>query len=135
MKMLNTSEYLELAELLADEIISLPVSRRYKELQHEVQTDNEIKMLVSTFEKAKLAYEDVQRYGSKHHPDYKKVTQQLIDAKSNLFQNTVIKELKSCESEIQEILNQITVYMKNAIKVDYPKKGSSCGCSGGGCSR
>ena len=132
--MLNTSEYLELSELLVEEIISLPVSKRYKELQHEIDKSPEIKTLVSKFEKAKSAYEDVQRYGSKHHPDYKEVTQQLIDAKTSLFQHTVIKEFKNCEKEIQEILNQIAVYMENSIKVDYPKKGSSCGCSGGSCS-
>lgn len=134
MKMLNTSDYFELTELLADEIISHPVTKRYKELQREIETNAEIKSLVLKFEKSKSAYEEVQRYGSKHHPDYKEVTQQLIDAKSNLFQNTVIRELKNCEKEIQEILNQIAVYMENSIKVDYPKKNSSCGCSSGGCS-
>ena len=44
--MLNTSEYLELSELLVEEITSLPVSKRYKELQHEIDKSPEIKTLV-----------------------------------------------------------------------------------------
>lgn len=134
MKMLNTSEYLEISEDLADEIISLPVTKRYKELQEEIKTNPEIKLLISKFEKAKSSYEDVQRYGSKHHPDYKEVTQELICAKSNLFQHTVIKELKKCEKEIQDLLNQIAVSIEKTIKVDTLKKNSSCQCSNGGCS-
>ncbi len=135
MKMLNTSEYLEISEDLANEIISLPVSKRYKELQNQIKNDPEVKLLISKFEKAKSAYEDVQRYGSKHHPDYKEITQELVCAKSNLFQHKAVKELKNCEKEIQDLLNQIAVYIENSIKVDTFKKNSSCGCSSGGCSR
>lgn len=135
MKMLNTTEYNELSELIADEIISLPVSQKYKKLQREIKSNEAIQYLIQSFEKAKNAYEEVERYGSKHHPDYKKVSQQLIDAKSNLFKEQIIKELKICEKEIQEILNQVAIYLDSAIKVESTKTTSSCGCGSGGCSR
>ena len=133
--MLNTTEYTELSELIAEEINQLPVSQKYKQLQHEIKENSDIQQLIQNFEKAKDAYEEVERYGSKHHPDYKKVSQQLIDTKSNLFMHPAIKEFKNCEKEIQAILDQIAAYLEGIKKIEITKKTSSCGCGSGGCSR
>lgn len=133
--MLNTSEYIELAETIGDEILSLQIYKTYKQLQEKIYTDKEISTLIQQFEKAKLAYQDVERYGFKYHPDYKEVSKQLIEAKSNLYQHEIIKELKKYEKEIQQVLDEIANYMSQSIEFTVNKNGGSCGCGSGNCSR
>ena len=133
-KLLNTSEYLELCEAIGDEILLLPICQTYKKLQQEIKTNSEIIELINKFEIAKEAYADVERYGGKYHPDYKIVSQQLIEAKSNLFQNPYIKELKKCEREIQLILDNIAKSLSQAVEFKM-NKSKSCGCGSGNCSK
>lgn len=134
-KVLNNTDYIELCEAIGDEILSLPVFQMYKKLQHEMNHNQEIIQLINEFEKAKELYAEVERYGGKYHPDYKKVSQRLIDTKSNLYQNSIIKEFKACEKEIQSILDEISNYISQAVEVTIKTKTKSCGCGSGNCSR
>ena len=79
-KLLNNSEYIELCEAIGDEILSLPICQTYKKLQHEINNNLEILQLINEFEKAKVSYADVERYGGKYHPDYKDVSERLIQS-------------------------------------------------------
>ncbi|WP_235070075.1 YlbF family regulator [Turicibacter sp. TJ11] len=133
--MLNNTDYIELCEAIGDEILSLPVFQMYKKLQHEMNHNQEIIQLINEFEKAKELYADVERYGGKYHPDYKEVSQRLIDTKSNLYQNASVKEFKACEKEIQSILDEISNYISQAVEVTVKTKTKSCGCGSGNCSR
>ncbi|HAX73284.1 MAG TPA: YlbF family regulator [Firmicutes bacterium] len=132
--MLENSKYMEISERVVDEIISLPVCQKYKALQHEIKQDEALQQLIAKFEKAKLAYEDVQRYGYKFHPDYKQVSQQLSDIKSELFMNELIREFKICEREIQAILSNVANVLSGAIDLKSIKKPANSGCGSGGCS-
>ena len=134
-KVLNNTDYIELCEAIGDEILSLPVFQIYKKLQHEMNHNQEIIQLINEFEKAKELYADVERYGGKYHPDYKEVSQRLIDTKSNLYQNASVKEFKACEKEIQSILDEISNYISQAVEVTVKTKTRSCGCGSGDCSR
>ncbi len=134
-KVLNNTDYIELCEAIGDEILSLPVFQMYKKLQHEMNHNQEIIQLINEFEKAKELYADVERYGGKYHPDYKEVSQRLIDTKSNLYQNASVKEFKACEKEIQSILDEISNYISQAVEVTVKTKTKSCGCGSGNCSR
>ena len=134
-KVLNNTDYIELCEAIGDEILSLPVFQMYKKLQHEMNHNQEIIQLINEFEKAKELYADVERYGGKYHPDYKEVSQRLIDTKSNLYQNASVKEFKACEKEIQSILDEISNYISQAVEVTVKTKTKSCGCGRGNCSR
>lgn len=134
-KVLNNTDYIELCEAIGDEILSLPVFQIYKKLQHEMNHNQEIIQLINEFEKAKELYADVERYGGKYHPDYKEVSQRLIDTKSNLYQNASVKEFKACEKEIQSILDEISNYISQAVEVTVKTKTKSCGCGSGNCSR
>lgn len=133
--MLNNTDYIELCEAIGDEILSLPVFQIYKKIQHEMNHNQEIIQLINEFEKAKELYADVERYGGKYHPDYKEVSQRLIDTKSNLYQNASVKEFKACEKEIQSILDEISNYISQAVEVTVKTKTKSCGCGSGNCSR
>lgn len=134
-KVLNNIDYIELCEAIGDEILSLSVFQMYKKLQHEMNHNQEIIQLINEFEKAKELYADVERYGGKYHPDYKEVSQRLIDTKSNLYQNASVKEFKACEKEIQSILDEISNYISQAVEVTVKTKTKSCGCGSGNCSR
>ncbi len=134
-KLLNNSEYIELCEAIGDEILSLPICQTYKKLQHEINNNMEIVQLINEFEKAKERYADVERYGSKYHPDYKEVSQKLIEAKSNLFHNQYIKEFKKCEKEIQTILDTVAKHISQTVEFKIEKKNKTCGCGSGNCSR
>lgn len=134
-KVLNNTDYIELCEAIGDEILSLPVFQMYKKLQHEMNHNQEIIQLINEFEKAKELYADVERYGGKYHPDYKEVSQRLIDTKSNLYQNASVKKFKACEKEIQSILDEISNYISQAVEVTVKTKTKSCGCGSGNCSR
>lgn len=134
-KVLNNTDYIELCEAIGDEILSLPVFQMYKKLQHEMNHNQEIIQLINEFEKVKELYADVERYGGKYHPDYKEVSQRLIDTKSNLYQNASVKEFKACEKEIQSILDEISNYISQAVEVTVKTKTKSCGCGSGNCSR
>lgn len=134
-KVLNNTDYIELCEAIGDEILSLPVFQIYKKIQHEMNHNQEIIQLINEFEKAKELYADVERYGGKYHPDYKEVSQRLIDTKSNLYQNASVKEFKACEKEIQSILDEISNYISQAVEVTVKTKTKSCGCGSGNCSR
>ena len=41
-KLLNTSEYLEMCEAIGEEILLLPICQTYKKLQQEIKTNSEI---------------------------------------------------------------------------------------------
>lgn len=133
-KLLNNSEYIELCEAIGDEILSLSICKRYKELQDEMKRDPRIKTLIAEFEKAKEIYEEVERYGGKYHPDYKEATNRLIGTKIALFQNETISAFKECEKEIQFILDEIAKCLTEAVAFKDGKKMSSCKSNGGNCS-
>ncbi|MGL4337684.1 MAG: YlbF family regulator [Turicibacter sp.] len=132
--MLHTSDYMELTNQIADEIISLPICQKYKALQQEMRDDEALQKLIFAFEKAKEQYAEVERYGHKYHPDYKKVSAQLIQSKTALFEHPLIKSFKACEKEIQEVLNNVALTLSDAIKIKTGRAATGCGCSGGGCS-
>ncbi|MDE5978209.1 MAG: YlbF family regulator [Turicibacter sp.] len=132
--MLNSTEYIELCELIGDEILSLPICQTYKQLQHEMKASSEVLALINQFEKAKENYEEVARYGGKYHPDYKLISKQLMEAKSNLFQHDLIKKIKRCEKEIQALLDEIAYVMTQTIEFTIEKQSKKCGCGSGSCS-
>ena len=130
--MLDINEYIELTDNIVKEVLSFATVQKYIELKQKIANDFIINQLISEFEQAKLSYEDVEKYGSKYHPDYKAVSGRLIKAKTQLFEHPDIIKFKLYEKEIQTILNQVTLSMKEVIKFDTNKeKKSSCknGCS------
>ena len=133
-KLLNSSEYIQLCEEIGDDIISLPLCQEYKELRHEIETSVEIKNLIANFERAKQSYAEVERYGGKYHPDYKDVSKRLVEAKTALFQNETVQKFKNCEKSIQSILDEIASYLMGVVEFKEGKKAQACGCKNGSCS-
>ena len=130
--MLDIYDYIDLAEAVANEIETLPVMKQYKELQHKIATDPHLQTLVRHFGKAKEHYEDIQRFGE-YYPQKDEVRADLVKAKSALFEDSHIKAFKSCEKEIQMILDDLSRAMEEVVSFDTGKKAGGC-CSGGSCS-
>jgi len=129
--MLNIHDYIEMAEAVANEIESLPLVKTYKELQHKIATDSELKDLVRNFERAKEHHEESKRFGD-YYPDKEKVRADLIQTKSALFENSYVKEFKKCEKDIQMILDDLSRAMEDVVDFESGHSGgcgSSCGCS------
>jgi len=89
---------------LVDEIKSKEEYIRLLELKKIMDNDPYIIDLLDTFNKSKIKFEEVSKYG-KYHPDLKKVQLELAEIKTEVFTNNVIMEYKKLEKELQKILD------------------------------
>lgn len=114
---------LNLAYELTDEIKESPSFIKLKELKKIIDQDVNLSELINKFNKVKIKYEEVSKY-SKYHPDYEKVSKELIDIKKEVFTNTVIKEYKDLEKEIQKLLDKISRDIAQSIssKIKHPNE-------------
>lgn len=106
--MLDYEKYMTLSENIVAELEAHPSCQRYKQYQAALLHDEIAQSYIKTFEESKSAYEDVLRYGGKHHPDFKDVSNTLIEAKIRLFEYPLIQDIKQCEQEIQQLMNEIS---------------------------
>lgn len=132
--MLHRNDYIELTDQIADEIISLPICQKYKALQQEMNQDKALQELIFAFSKAKEQYAEIERYGHKYHPDFKQVSQQLIDTKKTVFEHPLVKEFKVCERELQHLLNHVAKSINDVIQFENGRDKTNRGCGGGRCS-
>ena len=108
---------------LVDEIKENEIYIRLVELKHIIETDQDIVALVETFNKVKVKYEEVQKYG-KYHPDLKKVSLELKDIKETLYTNGIIKEYKQLEKKLQRMLDDISRSVAQTVshKIKHPNE-------------
>ncbi len=108
---------------LVDEIKDTKTYKRLLELSGIIKKSDAISELIYEFNKDKTKLQEAQKYG-KYHPDLKKIQLNLKDSKEKLYNNDIIKEYKSCEKEIQKILNGISKELANTIssKIKYPNE-------------
>lgn len=124
----TTKIYIQAYEL-AEAIRKSKLFNKYKELQHDLMTDPEVKQLMDEFKKQQEAFEEASRFGS-YHPDYDKVKKTYQQAKVKLMKHPKFKHFKRIERElettiyeIEEALQQIVgitnKYKKSALKFVY----------------
>ena len=89
---------------LVDEIKSKEEYKRLLELKKIMDNDPYIIELIEKFNKSKIKFEEVSKYG-KYHPDLKKVQLELAEIKTEVFTNKVILEYKKLEKDLQKILD------------------------------
>lgn len=112
---------LDLVYDLVDDIKSKQEYKRYIELHQKMEEDQEIKELIKVFNKIKVKYEEVSKYG-KYHPDLKQVQQELSVTKAKVYEHPVIKEYKELEKDIQKELNHISAQIAQSVslKIKHP---------------
>ncbi len=108
---------------LVDEIKSRKEYIRLLELKKIMENDSLIVNLINDFNKCKVKFEEVSKYG-KHHPDLKKVQLELASIKTEVFTNEIIVEYKKLEKEIQKILDDVSRKIAQSVspKIKYPNE-------------
>lgn len=142
-----TSEWV----MILDEVDQLNnmihASEPYKSLVEAtncVYSNKQLVDQIDQFNKTKIQYEDVQRFG-KYHPDYSIIMKTIRAQKRALDLDETICDLRIAENTFQDLLDEIGLLVgKNvseSVKVPVSNPffssdsgcGSSCG-TGGGCS-
>lgn len=108
---------------LVDEIKSKEEYIRLLELKKIMENDSFIVDLINKFNKCKVKFEEVSKYG-KHHPDLKKVKLELSNIKFEVFTNEIISEYKKLEKQIQKILDDVSrqIAQSVSLKIKYPNE-------------
>ncbi|MGV4320477.1 regulatory iron-sulfur-containing complex subunit RicF [Bacillus mojavensis] len=131
------------AQQLAEMILQSETAENYRNCYKRLQKDEEAGRIIRSFIKIKEQYEDVQRFG-KYHPDYREISRKMREIKRELDLNDKVADFKKAETELQSILDEISVEIGTAVSehIKVPTGNpyfdglSSCGggCgSGGGC--
>ena len=146
--MIMTSEWafiLDEADELSAMILSSEQAQKLHNAYNDVYNDEILVQQISTFNRMKEQYEDVQRFG-KYHPDYHTIMKQIRQQKRGLDLDERVADLKIAENEFQDLLDEISLIIgksvSEAVKVPvsnpfFASSGSSCGTgcgTGGGCS-
>ena len=108
---------------LVDEIKEKNEYKKLLKLKKIIDTDKQIIKLVEVFNKTKVKYNEVSKYGE-HHPDLKEVRKELSISKEKLFTNEIIKEYKQLEKEIQNLLDDISRKIAKSVspKIKHPNE-------------
>jgi cell fate (sporulation/competence/biofilm development) regulator YlbF (YheA/YmcA/DUF963 family) len=108
---------------LVDEIKSKEEYIRLLELKKILENDPFIINLLNEFNKCKIKFEEVSKYG-KYHPDLKQVQIELAKIKTEVFTNEIISEYKLLEKHIQKILDDISRQIAQSVspKIKYPNE-------------
>jgi cell fate (sporulation/competence/biofilm development) regulator YlbF (YheA/YmcA/DUF963 family) len=138
---MRTVELLDESDHVANMVLQSDVAENYRQCLYRLNKDSHAQALIAEFVKIKEQYEDVQRFG-KYHPDYKTITRQVRDVKRQVDLHATIAAFKKAESELQNLLDEISVILGQAVSehVKVPTgnpffdTGSSCGggCGSGG---
>ncbi|ERI10520.1 YlbF family regulator [Aneurinibacillus aneurinilyticus] len=135
---LDFHEALERAYLIGEQITGSKEMKRYLEFRQRMEQDPEAKEKITSFNRMKEAYEEVQRFG-KYHPDYNKVTREIRQKKREMERVTSVAAFKQAEDELDELLYRVSRTIADAvsesIKVpsNNPLYQMMGGCGSGGC--
>jgi cell fate (sporulation/competence/biofilm development) regulator YlbF (YheA/YmcA/DUF963 family) len=135
---------LQSADSLAQMVLQSEAGESYLLSLYKMQNDREAQQKIRNFASLKDLYEEVQRFG-KYHPEYKRVNLEIRKVKREMDLHPAIAEFKKAETEIQSILDEISMRIGHAVspQIKVPSgnpffdSSSSCGggCgSGGSCS-
>lgn len=117
------TKLIELAYEISDEIKEQKAYKRLLEIKKLTQTNPELINLINNFNKAKVKYEEVQKYG-KYHPDLKQVQLLMQETKEALYTHELIIEYKKLEKTIQTVLDEVSASIANAVskKIKHPNE-------------
>lgn len=108
---------------LVNEIKDTKEYKRLIELDKMIKTDSELITLIESFNKVKMKYDEVTKYG-KYHPDLKRVQLELSKKKEEVYTNVIIKEYKQLEKDLQKRLDHISSEIATSVssKIKHPNE-------------
>ncbi|TMV46073.1 YlbF family regulator [Paenibacillus mesophilus] len=143
---MTETQTLDMAQLLlqaynvGDMINSSAEVAEYIRWKNAVERDSEIQTAVSAFAKAKLNFEDCERFGH-FHPDYHAALEAVHKAQEKLDAFEAVRRFKEAESLLDDLLFSVSETIAHAVSetIKVPSNnplptGGSCstgGCSGG----
>lgn len=137
--MMMTSEWafiLDEADALSSMILNSEPVRNYQQAHHAVYSDRVLVEKIAAFNRMKVQYEDVQRFG-KYHPDYHTIMKEIRKLKRELDLDEKVANLKLAENELQDMLDEISLIIgksvSEAVKVPVSNPFFETSCSSGGC--
>lgn len=140
-KMMMTSDWAMILEEVDDLNKMIRSSEQFTNLQQAhlaVYTDEELVRKINDFQRMKVQYEDVQRFG-KYHPDYQTIMKSIRVKKRELDINDKVLALRLAETDYQDLLDEIGVLIGKKVSesikvpVSNPFFQSESSCSSGGC--
>jgi cell fate (sporulation/competence/biofilm development) regulator YlbF (YheA/YmcA/DUF963 family) len=147
--MIETLETVDMAELiLQSHELSRMINQsrevsEYLNAKRRMEQDEEAQRLLSLFEKKKVQYEDVQRFG-KYHPDYDQISKEVRQLKREIEMLNSVQAFKRAEDQLDQLLYQVGRTIADAVSgsIKVPSNnpfleakssgcgtGGSCGCS------
>lgn len=135
----STVTIIDQAAKLAKDILDSEPAQDYYNCLKRVQKDTEAQEKIYAFTSMKEAYEEVQRFG-RYHPDYRKVSLGIREAKREMDLHQSIADFKRAETNLQQLLDEISALIGNAVSphVKVPASNpffetASSGCASGSC--
>ncbi len=85
---------------------------------------------IELFQSEKKNYEEVMSRGGVYHPDYQKTIKAFSKAKAFLYEKKEVKDYlkqeKKVQTQLDELLLEITTAVSSYIKIGFSNKGGSC---------
>ncbi|MNM73808.1 hypothetical protein D3C81_855500 [compost metagenome] len=132
----DMAELLTYAYELGDMINNSAAVSDYLYWKRQVESDEEVRVLVKKLAAKKELFEETERFGH-FHPNYHEAKDQVAQVESELEQFESVKRFKAAEKELDDILHQmsetIAYAVSDTIKVPSNDPNPSGGCSSGGC--
>lgn len=147
--MMETMESVDMAALILESHkLSAMINQSqevatYLAAKQQMEEDLQAQELLRQFEKKKVAYEDVQRFG-KYHPDYDKVSTEVRQLKRSMELLDTVQAFKRAEDALDNLLYMVSRTIADAVSptIKVPSNnpfleakaggcgtGGSCGCS------
>lgn len=101
-----------LAEQYADQFTQSPDFKRLLEVKEKI--NQELSKKIIAFKTAEAKYLEAKSYGN-YHPNLKEYQGRFVEAKKNLYSESLVKEYLTLESQIQAKLNQDFNDLKKSI--------------------
>lgn len=102
----------DLAEDYGNEIINSPDFQRLLVVKEEIKKNLSGKIMA--FKTAEAKYLEAKEYG-KYHPNLEEYKKKFVETKTNLFNESLVKEYKELESKIQARLNRDVNDLKKSV--------------------
>lgn len=135
---LDMAHLLLMAYDVGDMINSSAEVAEYIRLKNAVERDSDIQAAVALFAKAKLKFEDCERFGH-FHPDYHAALDGVRAAQEKLDAFEAVRLFKEAEARLDELLYSVSETIAHAVSetIKVPSNNplpTEGGCGAGGCS-
>lgn len=141
---MTETQTLDMAQLLlqaydvGDMINNSAEVAEYIRWKNAVECDSEVQAAAAAFAKAKLKFEDCERFGH-FHPDYHAALETVNKAQEQLDKFEAVRRFKDAEASLDDLLFRVSETIAHSVSehIKVPSNNplpTGGGCGAGGCS-